>query len=341
MKIGIHHRKGSFSEPWIAYCEANHISYKLVDCYKSDIIEQLEDCEGLMWHFNYAGPKDFLFAKQLLYALQASGKKVFPNFNTMWHFEDKVGQKYLFEAFGAPLVTSYVFYTKIDALQWAGFTTYPKVFKLRSGAGSQNVKLVKTKTEAIRLINRAFGPGFSQYDAWPNLKERIRKYRLGKSSLWDVIKGIIRLAYPPAFSKIHGKERNYIYFQDFIPGNDHDIRAIVIDKKAFAIKRTVRKNDFRASGGGNNLYEKELFDKATLNLSFEMAEKLKTQCVAFDFVYQDGNPLIMEISYGFQQAGYEACPGFWDKELNWQDGKFNPYGWMVEKVIREANGKKL
>ena len=129
--------------------------------------------------------------------------------------------------------------------------------------------------------------------------------------------------------------------QDFIPGNDHDIRAIVIDKKAFAIKRTVRKNDFRASGGGNNLYEKELFDKATLNLSFEMAEKLKTQCVAFDFVYQDGNPLIMEISYGFQQAGYEACPGFWDKELNWQDGKFNPYGWMVEKVIREANGKKL
>ena len=102
MKIGIHHTKGSFSDRWIDYCEEKNIPYKLVNCYANDIINQMEDCNALMWHFHNAGPKDFLFAKQLLYSLQSSGKVVFPDYNTMWHFDDKVGQKYLLEAIHAP-----------------------------------------------------------------------------------------------------------------------------------------------------------------------------------------------------------------------------------------------
>ena len=68
---------------------------------------------------------------------------VFPNFNTAWHFDDKVGQKYLLEAIDAPLVPSYVFYSKEMALKWLEQTQFPKVFKLRGGAGSANVKLVQ------------------------------------------------------------------------------------------------------------------------------------------------------------------------------------------------------
>ena len=95
----------------------------------------------------------------------------------------------------------------------------------------------------------------------------------------------------------------------------------------------VRKDDFRASGSGNIFYERELFDEATLNVSFEIANKLKTQCVAFDFVYRDGKPLIVEISYGFAPAGYDLCPGYWNKDLTWHEGKFNPYGWMVDLLL--------
>ncbi|MCD4724678.1 MAG: hypothetical protein K8R63_07520, partial [Bacteroidales bacterium] len=245
MKIGIHQTKGLFSERWIDYCKANKIPYKLVNCYQDDIIKQLHDCDALMWHFHHASPRDFLFAKQLLYSVQASGKAVFPDYNTMWHFDDKLGQKYLLEAIGAPLVPSYVFYNKKEALAWARQTDFPRVFKLRGGAGSQNVRLIKTKGDAKKLIKRAFGRGFSQYAAWPNLKERIRKFKKGQSSLFDVLKGIIRLGYTTEFSRISGKERGYVYFQDFIPDNDHDIRVVVIGNKAFAIKRMVRENDFR------------------------------------------------------------------------------------------------
>lgn len=335
MKIGIQHIKdGSFSERWINYCKEKKVSYKLVFCYKNDIIAQLADCDILMWHFHHASPKDFLFAKQLIYSVQACGKKVFPDFNTMWHFDDKVGQKYLLESISAPIVPSYVFYSKKDALNWAGQTDFPKVFKLRGGAGSQNVKLVRTKADAKKLTNRAFGRGFSQYDGWSNLKERVRIFRKGKMTLIDIAKGIIRLGYTTEFAKIKGKERGYIYFQEFIPDNDSDIRVIVIDQKAFAIKRMVRENDFRASGSGTILYNKELFGEDTIKLSIETAAKLKSQCVAFDFVFKNGNPLIVEISYGFSSAGYDDCPGYWDNKLNWHEGYFNPYGWMVEMLIR-------
>jgi len=334
MKIGFIHTKGSFSERWIDYCEEKSIPYKLVHCHNSKIVQQLNDCDALMWHFNHKSPSASKFAKQLIYAIETSGKKVFPDFNTIWHFDDKVGQKYLLEAIGAPLVTSYVFYSRKDALDWAIHTEYPKVFKLRNGAGSDNVRLVKSKDAANRLIRKAFGRGFKQYETLKSLKERYRLYRLGKANLWVLIKGIIRLVHTTEYARITGREKGYIYFQDFIPGNNHDIRVIVVGERAFAIKRMVRKNDFRASGSGSILYEKEHFNEETVRLAFEITDKLNAQCMTYDFVYLDGRPLVVEISYGFTKEGYDACPGYWDKNLKWYDGKFNPYGWMVDNLIK-------
>ena len=252
--IAIHHSEGTFSNRWIAYCEKEGIPYKIVDCYQSNIILQLADCNALMWHFHHASPKATLFAKQLLYAVAASGKKVFPDYNTAWHFDDKVGQKYLLEAIGAPLVQSDVFYTKKEALNWVNNNHFPKVFKLRGGAGSANVRLARSQAEAIALVNRAFGKGFSQYDGWSNLKERIRKYKNGKTTLTDVFKGVVRLLYTTDFAKVAGRDKGYIYFQEFIENNDCDIRIIVIGEKAFAIKRLMRVNP-RYPTGADELLE--------------------------------------------------------------------------------------
>jgi glutathione synthase/RimK-type ligase-like ATP-grasp enzyme len=240
----------------------------------------------------------------------------------------------LLEGIGAPLAPSYVFYSKQEAKKWAAQTSYPKVFKLRNGAGSDNVRLVKSKNKASRLIKKAFDRGFKQYEAWSNLKERYRKYRIGKTTLWNVFKGIIRLIHRTEYARVTGREIGYIYFQDFIAGNDHDIRVIVIGDKAFAIKRMVRKNDFRASGSGFILYEKQHFDDETVRLAFNVSEKLRAQCMAYDFIYLNGKPLIVEISYGFAKEGYDACTGYWDKAMVWHEGKFNPYGWMVDDLLK-------
>lgn len=337
MKIAIHHSTASFSFSgrWIEYCEKNQIDYKLVNAYDSDIIEQVKDCDAFMWHHYQANYKDALFAKQLLFSLESSGKRVFPDWNTGWHFDDKVGQKYLLEAIGAPLVPSYVFYTKKEAFNWIDKTVFPKVFKLRGGAGAANVQLAHTASEARKLVRRAFGRGFAQYDSWGNLKERWRKYRLGKTDFKDVLKAIARFGYKTDFAKMHAPEKGYAYFQDFIPNNTFDIRVCVVGDKAFALKRLTREGDFRASGSGNIIYDKKQIDEHCVEIAFDVNKNLKSQSVAYDFVFDENNqPLIVEISFGYAVKAYDYCEGYWTDDMQWHQGThFDFCGWMVEEVI--------
>lgn len=333
MKIAIHHRPGSFSDRWIEYCKKENINYKIVNAFNSDIIEQLKDCDVFMWHHHHADFKDVLTAKRILFALEQAGVKVFPNFNTGWHFDDKVAQKYLLEAIDAPLVPSYVFYDKQEALEWAKNATYPKVWKLKGGAGASNVRLVKSQSEAVKYINKAFGRGFSQFNRLGYLKERIRKYKEGKDSIIGVAKGLGRLVIPTEYSKQQIRERGYIYFQEFIPNNDSDTRVVVINaQRAAAEKRFVRENDFRASGSSSFSYEN--IDLNAVQTAFEVASKLKLQSIAFDFIFDEHNqPLIVEISYGFGTSGISNAPGYWDNTLTWYEGKFNPQEWIVEEIL--------
>lgn len=334
--IAIQGRPGdTFDNRWIEYCQEHNIAYKLVNSYGNDFMEQIRDCDAFMWQFYQGHRKDTLMAKELLYALEQAGIRTFPDFRTAWHFDDKLGQKYLLEAIGAPLAPSWVFYDKNEALAWANETSFPKVFKLRGGGGAQNVKLIKTRKKARAFIRRAFRRGFPQFDSWGSLRERWGRFREGRTNVRDLLEGLVRLFILPPFARQKGPEKGYIYFQEFIPGNDHDIRVVVINDKAFAIKRLVRKNDFRASGSGHILYDRDLFDEGTIELSFAIARKLQSQSVAFDFVYENGEPKILEISYGFTPWGYDDCTGYWSEDMTWHEGPFNPYGWMVEDILKK------
>jgi glutathione synthase/RimK-type ligase-like ATP-grasp enzyme len=337
--IAIHNnlRNSSFQYRWVNYCEVNGIPYKLVNSFSNDIVKELEGCDIFMWHFHQYDVKDILMAKPLLYAIEQSGIKVFPDYKTAWHFDDKVGQKYLLEALEINLVKTYVFYDKKTVLDWIQKTTFPKVFKLRGGAGSQNVQLVHNASQAKKLTRKAFGKGFPAYDAWESIRERYRKWRLGKTNFFDVLKGFVRLIKPPRYARVIGNEMNYLYFQEFVANNDSDIRIVIVNGKAFAIKRMNRENDFRASGSGFIIYDKAAIDERFVKVSFEYQRKLKAQCLAYDYILDANNqPLLIEISYGFANAGYDDCPGYWDEQLNWYEGAFNPYGWMVELMLNDG-----
>lgn len=335
MKIAIHHRPGGFSDRWIEYCQKNDIEYKLVDVYASDIIEQVRGCDAFMWHHLHYDYRDVLFAKQLIYSLEAMGVECFPDSRTTWHFDDKVGQKYLLEAVGAPLVPSYVFYTKKEAMDWIEKTSFPKVFKLRGGAGASNVKLAQTAAEAKKFVKKAFGKGFPQFDRAAYLKERYRKWREGKDSFFGVLKGIGRLFITTNFAKMHPREKGYAYFQEFIPNNNYDTRIVVIGgKKAMGERRYCRKGDFRASGSGDFEYVK--IEPEILKIAFNMAEKLKLQSVAFDFIYEDAQPLIVEISYGFGTHGIRNSGGYYTRDFQWHaTDNFDFCGWMIEDLIKQ------
>lgn len=338
MKIAIHKRTGSFSDRWIEYCEEHQINYKIVNCYDTDIIAQLKDCDGLMWHWSHTDYRAQNFARQLIMSVEKMGIKVFPDINTCWHFDDKVGQKYLLEAINVPLVPSYVFYNKKDAVEWIKTTDYPKVFKLRGGAGSQNVKLVKTKKQALKLTKKAFSKGFSLVSSTSNISERLRilKMKPGFKTLLYFIKGVVRIFFPRDNYFLLTKQKGYIYFQDFIKYNKYDERIVIIGNRAISFRRYNRKNDFRASGSKSFDHNPEIIPRETIKKVFEISHKLKTDSLAFDMIYdKNKNPLIVEISYAFTMKGEtNNCPGYWDRNLNWVNDKVNPQRYMIEDFIK-------
>lgn len=336
MKIAIVNRSNSFSTRWIDYCQRKNIEYKLVNPYANDIVGQVADCDAFMWHFHHGDYRDMQFAKSLIITLESKGVRCFPDIRTCWHFDDKIAQKYLLESVGAPLVPSYVFYSEREALDWANATTYPKVFKLKGGAGANNVMLARTKKDAVRLINQSFGKGFRQYRWREHFKESWRLYKLGKNTFHDVLRTLYYALkkYPTEFDHYHGREKGYAYFQDFIPNNDYDTRVVIIEERAMAEKRYCRRDDFRASGSG--VFEYGKIDDRILEIAFKISKKLDMQSVAFDFILDRGEPLIVEISYGFGTHGISRSSGYWTSDMQWHEVcNFDFCGWMVENLIRQ------
>ena len=334
--LAIHHNKNSFSDRWIEYCIDHNISYKIVDCLSRNILIDLKNCDALLWHFNHIQVNQCKQAKTIIKDIELSGIPVFPNYSSMYHYDNKIAQKKLLESINAPLVPTHIFFSKEKAVKWSNSIKYPIVFKLSTGAGSTNVKLVHSKSETIKLINKSFDKGHSPLDRNSLFKDRIWHFKRDKNlkSIFGLFKGLVRLFVPTKFERLSDREKGYIYFQDFIPNNKYDIRIIIIGKKAFAIKRNIRKDDFRASGSGSIEYNKELFDPRCIEISFEISKKLNFSSMAYDYVFDDlNNPLLIEISYCFNKDVYYPCPGYWDENLNWNEGTFKSQDFIIMDII--------
>lgn len=336
MKIAINNDSYSYSKRWEEYCKENNIPYKMVDCYDTDLVEQIKDCDVFMWHHHHANYKDVNFAKQLLFSLEQSGKKVFPNFKSAWHFDDKLGQKYLFEANDIKSAKSYAFYDKDSALSWANETSYPKIFKLRGGASSANVSMVSSKKEANKLINKAFGKGFPLFNAWQIFKDTLKLYKQKKAKLSELEFYLKRTLFPNKYSfSLLPTQKGYVLFQDYIPNDGFDYRVQITGKKAICMLRYARDNDFRASGGHQNKFDKSLIKKDVIDFAFEIYRKLDLQTCALDIVRdKNTNELyLIECSYCYGIGDDEFKYGYWDDKGVWYNEKFDSRDWMIEEVI--------
>ncbi|MCP9613005.1 ATP-grasp domain-containing protein [Coprobacter tertius] len=344
MKVAIHNGRGkrySWDIAWVQYCKENKIPYIVVDCYSSNIIEELKknDVTHLMWAFSLALPKDLLMARNVLFSAEKMGIRVFPDFNTSWHFDDKVSQKYLLEAVDAPVVPSWAFYEEKEALEWLQSAQYPLVAKLRRGAGSYNVRLIRNYGQAKRYCRKMFHKGVLPTPGYlADGKNKLKvAYRGGISGIINRIKKA-----PTFFRQIRygrnlfPKEKGYVYFQQFIPGNTHDLRIAVVNGRVWGFHRKVRDNDFRASGSGIIDYEMEI-PSHIVKKSLEVARKLGTQSVAFDYVKDvSGNYYIVEISYGYVGQAIYDCKGYWDSDLNFHKGHFYPESLILEDLISDS-----
>ena len=333
--LAVHDRKGSFSDRWIEEIKRREINLRIVNCYKNTILEDLAGCNALLWHWDHSRPKDLLVAPHIIRAVEIKGLQVFPDIASCWHYDDKIAQKYLLEAIGAPLAPTHIFFEMHEAIEWARKTKWPKVFKLRRGAGSSNVRLVSGREEATRLIRKAFGRGFRVYGTvLTDFSLKWRKTYKRKGLFKKILRFLRVIMDLSERNNLAPKEKGYVYFQDFMPNNASDTRVTVIGRKAFAFRRGVRPRDFRASGSGIIDYDPSKISPECIRIAIEVTQNIKGQSVAFDFVHNEkGCPTILEVSYCYVDKAVYDCPGYWDDRLVWHEGHVWPEDAILEDLL--------
>ena len=292
----------------------NNTEYIELDINNFDFWEKIKSCDFFLAKF--AQIDDDLHLMSEIVPIINLYLKIpcFPNYNTVWHYDDKVRQYYLLKQFDFPVVESYIFWDKKRALDWAESINYPVVFKLKGGAGSVNVSLVKSKRVAKKIVRKSFGKGIHPY--WYALYGKFKAFN------WDyqkIFKYFLRPYYKQYFKDAnafpnYSRHKNYVYFQKYMPNNDYDTRVAILGKRAWAFKRFNRKNDFRASG--SNMYDtrRDQINKQMIHIAFDVSEKLGFQSMAFDFVYNENKePVILEISYTYGDYP-EFSTGYFDTD---------------------------
>lgn len=337
--LAIYDRPGSFSDRWIEKCATLGIQFNRVDIFSDNLFRDLKEmgATGLICHPPMFDRAARLSAVAIIKSCAISGFKVFPRVEDYWHFDDKIAQKYIFESVEIPTPGTHVFFEQVHAKTWLAAQSLPVVAKLKAGAGAINVSLIKTHAAGNDFVSRMFGAGVPATDnAMKDVVTKFRKHRSSRDWYATLKRLPTTLGNFRRLRKNLDWERGYCYFQEFIEGNQHDTRVTVIGDRAFAFRRGVRPGDFRASGSNLLDYEQAAINKKCIELAFFAARRLKTSCVAFDFVEKgrERTPLIVEMSFAFKPEAVFGCPGHWRPDLTWCEGQVWPQDAILEDFLR-------
>ena len=317
MFVGIHrdfgHNDNTFAEVYSQILKNNNIPFRFLDVNdQGKFWENLKDVTHFIFRWGQYDDEKNLSGSIMPVLFNNNGIKCFPDYNTSWHYDNKIAQNYLLYSNGFPQIETTVFWAKEKAFKYFENAKFPLVLKLSGGAGSSNVKLLQNKKQALKIANIIFSKGFSNtgfqqilspYN-YSYFKKMITSYIIGNKDYWQI-------------------NKNYILTQKYLPNNDYDTRVVTIGNRAIGFIRYNRPSDFRASGSGLFNLDPELVNKKCLKIAFNVSKKLKFQTMAYDFLFDEHNePQICEISYTFSCGKpYTDCPGYWDDNLNWHEGK--------------------
>ena len=340
MRIAIHNNKAGFTNRWVKYCEKHSIDFVLIDIFSSNAINELNGCDALFWHLSHERFEDGLISMGMMSALETKGLYVFPSPAHLWHFDDKLAQKYFFELHGFPIPKTDVFFNKTEAHEYLKRSKFPIIGKLRRGSASSNVFLIDSASNGKALLNKAFSKGFPLYNISNRYKDKLHKSKGLKEKSSVLLKWIYRHFFPPAYSKKSARENGYFMFQEFIPNNGEDIRVAVVGERAVALRRKVRSGDFRASGSGILEFPNENLNKEYISLAFQIVDKLGVDSMGIDFIESlEGEIKVIEMSYGFPSENFlDGSAGSWNRNLEFNREKIQLQEWMIDMFFLSREG---
>lgn len=179
---------------------------------------------------------------------------------------------------------------------------YPKVLKTTTGAGSSGVFLIKDEKDISAIKSRLLKSSFKR-----KVIASQRRLKL-KSSEYAVY-------------KYNKKQFMPFIEQKFIPNLKHDFKVLVFGDRYFVLKRSVKKNDFRASGSGK--FEFIHPPTEVLHFAKEMANTLNSPYLSLDIAQSETGCHLIE----FQATNFgpytllNAPNRYVNKDNNWAKEK--------------------
>jgi glutathione synthase/RimK-type ligase-like ATP-grasp enzyme len=291
---------------WSKYCrflENNLFSYDLFDLHAHDWLEKSRKFDviiGIVSNAIY----DLQEMRSKYYFLETFlGKKCYPSVNNALLYEDKSLEAYISQATGIPFVKTYVSHEKIDALHLVENIKYPFVSKMVPSSGSIGVELVNSQKKGFHIVREVFS-------------------RAGRKT-----------------HLLYYRQKNNVYFQEFIPNDGYDIRVIVVGNWVSGFYRKVLSGDFRASG--MNLEEMRELPKEAMKVALKVNEIIKSPLLAVDMLHGfDGKYHIIEFSPHYQmntsaELRLNGIPGVYkfdaDGTYHFEKGRY----WLAELALRE------
>lgn len=287
------------------FLKNNHLPYNLYDIRRSDWIEEAARFDVIIWRPE-SDPASQYEAENKIYLLEKTGKRCLPSYHDLWAYEDKVRQYYLYRQLDIPAIPTFVSHDRDEAFTYAANARYPIVSKLATGSGSMGVELLRSRCAAERFIRRVFAPGNPTY--WTYLRQK-----------------------------------DYVYFQEYLEDAAYDLRVIVIGDRLFGYYRMRPEDDFRASGGGR--YVKKDIPEKALRIALETARKLNAPMMAVDMLHSEKRDrfFVNETSICFQidtpeQLKVGDAPGYYeltsDGAFAFRPGRYWVQDFALEQFFR-------
>lgn len=282
------------------FLEYNQIPYKKIIINQSDWIEQVNTCDILIWWIS-SKPFRLLEARTKIYFLEnRTNTLCYPCFDEAYLYEDKERLYYFCKMNNLPIVNTFISHNEEEVYYFINSAKYPIVSKINTGSGARGVQLLKNRSSALKYARKVFGSGKSTYHTYL-------------------------------------KQKNFVYFQEYLHDCQYDLRIIVIEEKIFGYYRMKPKSDFRASGGG--IYVKKELPEEAMRLAIRTSRLLKTHILAVDMIKSEAKGIfeIIEASIFF---GVETCqqliingkPGYYhysNEDFTFHEGKY----WIQDLVL--------
>lgn len=159
---------------YIAACRELDVSYRVLDISGPDWYEVIDKsgCDAfLLWPSVELGIWKQMFDERLWTLVSAGGRRIFPDYESLWMWESKRRIHYWLEANKIPHPKTWLFYDRQDAMDFIDQCDPPIVFKSDLGSGACGVIIFRDRHMLRKHTNICFNKGFTTYRRSPRDRE--------------------------------------------------------------------------------------------------------------------------------------------------------------------------